>query len=48
VSELLSSIVKISHGDLVHLYICMALLPHDLGPKGSYFERDKSGLEGMT
>jgi hypothetical protein len=23
-------------------------LPHDLGPKGFYLGRDKSGLEGMT
>jgi hypothetical protein len=25
-----------------------ALLPHDLGLKGSHSGRDKSGLEGMT
>jgi hypothetical protein len=26
----------------------IALLPHDMGPKGFYPRRDKSGLEGMA
>jgi hypothetical protein len=26
----------------------IALLSHDLGPKGFYTRRNKSGLEGMT
>jgi hypothetical protein len=28
------------------LFVC--LFSHDLGPKGFYSGRDKSGLEGMT
>jgi hypothetical protein len=37
-----------AHGDLIHPQILIALLPHDLGPKGFYSGRDKSGLEGIT
>jgi hypothetical protein len=54
VAELLSRRVKVSHGDLVvhgdlcHLQRSIALLPHELSPKGFYPGRDKSGLEGMT
>jgi hypothetical protein len=29
-------------------FVCKALLPHDLGPKGFYSGRDKSDLEGVT
>jgi hypothetical protein len=47
-SELLSSTVKVAHGALIHLLRSTAPLPHDLGPKGFYLGRDKSGLEGMT
>jgi hypothetical protein len=54
VSELLSSIVKVSHGDLgahrdrVCFERLIALLSHDLAPKGFYSRRDKSDLEGVT
>jgi hypothetical protein len=48
VSELLFITIKVPHGDLVHWYRSIASLPHDLGPKGTYFGRDKFGLEGMT
>jgi hypothetical protein len=48
VSELLFITIKVPHGDLVHWYRSIASLPHDLGPKGTYFGGDKFGLEGMT
>jgi hypothetical protein len=40
--------IWVAHGALVHLQRLIALLPHDLDPKGFYSGRDKSGLEGMT
>jgi hypothetical protein len=40
--------IWVVYGDLVHLYRSIALLPHDLGPKGFYSGRDKSDLEGLT
>jgi hypothetical protein len=48
VSESLSSIVKVSHGGLICLQRSIALLPHDLGPKGFYRGSDQYGLGGMT
>jgi hypothetical protein len=48
VSESLSSTIKVAHGALVHLQRLTVLMPHDLGPKGFYPRRGKSGLEGMT
>jgi hypothetical protein len=40
--------IWVAHGDLIHLQGSIALLHHDLGSKGFYSGRDKSGLEGMT
>jgi hypothetical protein len=40
--------IWVAYGDLIHLQISIALVPHDLGPKGFYSGRDKSDLEGMT
>jgi hypothetical protein len=40
--------IWVVHGVLIHLLSSIALLPHDLGPKGFYSRRDKSDLEGMT
>jgi hypothetical protein len=54
VSELLSSIVNVPPGDLVcswrsHSSVKIdALLPLDLGTKGFYPRRDKSGLKDTT
>jgi hypothetical protein len=54
VSELLPSIVKVLHGDLGCSWrSCLsaeiiALVSHDLGPKGFYLRKDKFGLEGIT
>jgi hypothetical protein len=54
VSELLPNTVKVLHeiwvarGDLICLQRSIALLPHDLDPKGFYSGRDKFGLEGIT
>jgi hypothetical protein len=40
--------IWIAHGDLICLWRLIALLSHDLSPKGFYSGRDKSDLEGMT
>jgi hypothetical protein len=36
-----------AYRDLIHLYSSIVLY-RDLVPKGFYFERDKSDLDGMT
>jgi hypothetical protein len=40
--------IWVTHGDFIHLKRSIALLPHDLDPKGFYSSTDKSDLEGMT
>jgi hypothetical protein len=48
VSELLTIVVKVSHGDLICLLSLIVLLSHDLDPKGFYSGRDESDLGSMT
>jgi hypothetical protein len=47
-SESLSSLIKIAHGQLASLWKLTALPCHGLGPNGFHSGREKSGIEDMT